>query len=121
MRVTTERTERTERTEKGRAAVLSVLSVFSCPLLRPHRATPGRASRRRRPAARRHPAGFLGPHPNFKGDVEFQFDEVISEGSAPDQGAGTGGLEKLIILSPTVEIPSVSWRRTKIAVHPDEG
>jgi hypothetical protein len=46
---------------------------------------------------------------------------VISEGSAPNQGTGTGDLEKLIILSPSVKVPSVSWKRTKLAVHPDEG
>ena len=43
----------------------------------------------------------LASIPNFKGDVEFQFDEVISEGGSPNQGAGTGDLEKLVILSPT--------------------
>ena len=42
----------------------------------------------------------LASIPNFKGDVEFQFDEVISEGGSPNQGAGTGDLEKLVILSP---------------------
>jgi hypothetical protein len=58
---------------------------------------------------------------DFKGDVEFQFDEVISEGGSPNQGAGTGDLEKLVILSPTVKVPSVAWRRSKIGVKPDEG
>jgi hypothetical protein len=59
--------------------------------------------------------------PGFKGDVEFQFDEVVSEGASPSQGAGTGDLEKLVILSPTLKVPSVSWRRSKIVVHPEEG
>ncbi len=59
--------------------------------------------------------------PDFSGDVEFSFDEVISEGSSPSQGTGTGDLEKLVILSPTKEIPEVRWRRNRITVRPDEG
>jgi hypothetical protein len=59
--------------------------------------------------------------PDFRGDVEFSFDEVISEGSSPSQGTGTGDLEKLVILSPTKEIPEVRWRRNRITVRPDEG
>ena len=57
----------------------------------------------------------------FSGDVEFRFDEVISEGGSPNQGTGTGALEKLVILSPTVRVPDVRWRRTRITVKPDEG
>jgi hypothetical protein len=53
--------------------------------------------------------------------VEFRFDEVISEGGSPNQGTGTGDLERLVILSPTVRVPHVRWRRTKITVAPDEG
>ena len=59
--------------------------------------------------------------PNFKGEVEFQFDQVVSEGSSPNQGTGSGDLEKLIILSPTTRVPHVSWRRDRITVKPDEG
>lgn len=59
--------------------------------------------------------------PDFKGDVEFRFDEVISEGGTPSTGAGTGDLEKLVILSPTDRVPDVEWRRTRITVRPDEG
>jgi hypothetical protein len=59
--------------------------------------------------------------PDFSGDVEFLFDEVISEGSSPNQGAGTGDIEKLVILSPTKEIPEVRWRRNRITVRPEEG
>jgi hypothetical protein len=57
----------------------------------------------------------------FKGVAEFQFDEVISEGSSPSRGEGTGDLEKLVILSPTTRIPDVSWRRSRITVRPQEG
>jgi hypothetical protein len=59
--------------------------------------------------------------PNFKGDVEFRFDEVISEGGSPNQGTGTGDLEKLILLSPTTRVPHVNWRRNRITVSPAEG
>ncbi len=59
--------------------------------------------------------------PDFDGSVEFMFDEVISEGSSPSQGAGTGDLERLVILSPTQEVPEVRWRRNRITVRPEEG
>ena len=58
---------------------------------------------------------------DFSGSVEFRFDEVISEGGTPNQGTGTGDLEKLFILSPTVRVPQVRWRRNRISVEPDEG
>ena len=57
----------------------------------------------------------------FRGDAEFQFDEVVSEGGAPNRGEGTGGLEKLVILSPSTRVPEVSWRRNRITVRPREG
>jgi hypothetical protein len=57
----------------------------------------------------------------FKGVAEFQFDNVISEGGTPNRGEGTGGLEKLVILSPTTRVPEVSWKRTRITVRPKEG
>lgn len=59
--------------------------------------------------------------PGFKGDVEFRFDEVVSEGGSPNLGTGTGDLEKLIILSPSTRVPTVRWRRNRITVHPAEG
>jgi hypothetical protein len=58
---------------------------------------------------------------DFDADVEFIFDEVVSEGGSPSQGAGTGDLERLVILSPTTEVPRVRWRRNRITVRPDEG
>ena len=58
--------------------------------------------------------------PGFKGEVEFQFDEVISEGSA-STGTGTGELERLVILSPTDKVAKVRWRRSRITVEPDGG
>ncbi|HEX6104670.1 MAG TPA: Ig-like domain-containing protein [Gemmatimonadales bacterium] len=59
--------------------------------------------------------------PDFEGEVEFRFDEVVSEGGAPSQGSGTGDLERLVILSPTTRVPEVRWRRSRITVKPDEG
>jgi hypothetical protein len=58
---------------------------------------------------------------DFDDDVEFVFNEVISEGGSPSQGTGTGDLERLVILSPTREVPKVRWRRNRITVRPDEG
>ncbi len=59
--------------------------------------------------------------PGFKGDVEFVFDEVVAEGSSPNFGLGTGDLERLVILSPSRQVPVVRWRRSRITVHPREG
>lgn len=47
----------------------------------------------------------------FDDEVEFQFDEVISERSG-------SGLENLILLSPRPEELRVSWKRTRITVKP---
>jgi hypothetical protein len=76
----------------------------------------------------REPPRLIGSRPEslatlrgFDGAAEFQFDEVISEGGAPNRGEGTGGLEKLVILSPTTRVPQVDWRRTRITVRPREG
>ncbi len=63
----------------------------------------------------------LASIPDFKGEVEFRFDDVVSEGGSPNQGAGTGDLEKLVIVSPTVRVPQVRWRRNRITAKPDEG
>ena len=59
--------------------------------------------------------------PGFKGEAEFRFDEVISEGGSPNQGTGSGDLEKLLIVSPTTRVPKVTWRRDRITVRPNEG
>jgi hypothetical protein len=59
--------------------------------------------------------------PDFEGDVEFRFNEVISEGGTPNFGLGTGDLEKLVILSPSLAVPEVRWKRTRITVRPREG
>jgi hypothetical protein len=59
--------------------------------------------------------------PDFGDAAEFLFDEVISEGTSPNQGLGTGDLERLIILSPSEEVPRVGWKRNRITVKPKEG
>lgn len=61
---------------------------------------------------------------DFDGEVEFQFDETVSEGSSPNFGLGTGDLERLIVLSPVRErdeVPRVRWRRSRITVTPRDG
>ncbi len=63
----------------------------------------------------------LASLPGFDGNVEFRFDEVVSEGSTPSTGSGTGDLERLVILSPSNRVPDVSWKRSRITVRPAEG
>lgn len=59
--------------------------------------------------------------PDFDGEVEFRFNEVISEGGTASQGTGMGDLERLVVLSPTTRVPEVRWRRNRITVRPREG
>jgi hypothetical protein len=58
---------------------------------------------------------------DFDDEVEFEFDEVVSEGSAPNFGLGTGDLERLILLSPDSLVPKIGWHRNRITVRPREG
>jgi hypothetical protein len=58
--------------------------------------------------------------PDFRGSAVFQFSEVISEGT-PNIGLGTGALERLFLLSPTEQVPSVRWQRRQVSVRPREG
>ena len=50
----------------------------------------------------------------FDDDLEFQFNEVISERSG-------AGLQNLILVSPRSEQIRVSWKRTRVTVHPKGG
>jgi hypothetical protein len=59
--------------------------------------------------------------PNFNGDLEIQFDEVIDEQAAGGGGAAMSGLEKQILLSPVRGPVKVSWHRTRVTVRPKEG
>ena len=63
----------------------------------------------------------LGVYPDFHGRVEFIFNEVVSEGSSPNLGLGSGTLERLLILSPSDEVPKISWRRNRVTLRPREG
>ncbi len=63
----------------------------------------------------------LGSYPDWDRDVEFLFDEVVSEGSSPNFGLGTGDLERLVLLSPSKGVPRVAWKRSRITIRPREG
>lgn len=95
---------------------LSVLSA--CARIEPPPGGPPDAAPPRLVATR--PDSFVRLTP-FKGAAEFQFDEVVSEGGTPNRGEGTGGLERLVILSPSNRVPEVRWRRNRITVRPREG
>lgn len=59
--------------------------------------------------------------PDFKGTVDLQFDETVSEGGTPSLGTGTSDLERLIILSPSDNVPNIGWHRSWLSVKPKEG
>ncbi|MGH7592921.1 MAG: Ig-like domain-containing protein [Gemmatimonadales bacterium] len=67
------------------------------------------------------PADSVCALPGFRGTAEFFFDEVVSEGSQPNFGYGTGDLEKLILFSPDTTVPRVGWHRNHISVRPRHG
>src|SRR6266550_8585089 len=59
--------------------------------------------------------------PNFHGDANIQFDEVIDE-MAGGGGAGTmSPLDKQVLLSPVAGTVKVNWHRTRVSVKPKEG
>lgn len=101
----------------GRAAAVLPL-LIACARMEPPPGGPPDVSPPQ--LVRTNPDSFVSI-PDFGSDVEFVFDEVVSEGSSPNQGTGSGDIEKLVILSPTREIPKVRWRRNRITVRPDEG
>lgn len=63
----------------------------------------------------------LGIYPRFDGDAAFVFNEVVAEGTSPNFGFGNGDLEKLVVLSPSENVPHVHWKRSRITVKPKEG
>jgi len=95
-----------------------LLGVVACARIG---APPGGPPDRRAPLLKSTTPDSLRVLPDFKGNVEFTFDEVVSEGGSPNFGLGTGGLEKLVLLSPSAEVPVVRWKRDRITVHPREG
>ena len=131
---TTEKAERTDGKSPGRSfaalrmttfsttSVFSVFSLFSalsaCARIEPPPGGPPDRAPPRLIATR--PDSFARLTA-FKGVAEFQFDEVVSEGGSPNRGEGTGGLERLVILSPSKRVPEVRWRRNRITVRPQEG
>jgi len=58
--------------------------------------------------------------PDWRGNAVFQFDEVITELTGGGRRGG-GGLDRLVLLSPTTEPVEVSWHRREIHVRPEEG
>ena len=126
---TAERAERTGQslrasTARGGRRRLSALSAFSavsalsCARIEPPPGGPPDIAPPRLVSTR--PDSFARI-PGFKGHAEFRFYEVLSEGSSPNQGTGTGDLEKLVLLSPSTRVPEVSWHRDRITVRPSEG
>ncbi|HEX2248709.1 MAG TPA: Ig-like domain-containing protein [Gemmatimonadales bacterium] len=121
-----EKADKAERADrKNSSAALSALSALSvlsalsaCARIEP---PPGGPPDREPPRLISVRPDSLATLRGFDGVAEFQFDEVISEGGAPNRGEGTGGLEKLVILSPTTRVPQVDWRRSRITVKPSEG
>lgn len=101
-----------------RLPALLLTALLSCARIEPPPGGPPDRAPPRLVAIRPDSLASLGP---FRGVAEFQFDEVISEGGAPNRGEGTGGLEKLVILSPSTRVPEVSWKRSRITVRPREG
>jgi hypothetical protein len=59
--------------------------------------------------------------PDFDGNVEFIFDETVSEGSQPNLGRGNGDLERMVLISPSAGVPKVGWERSRITVRPRDG
>ncbi len=139
----TQRTQRTQKTQRSLASLgmtsisnphihrsisivhvpyvlclLGVFCVLSCARMEP---PPGGPPDRTPPRLIAVRPDSMARIPGFKGQVEFQFDEVVSEGGTPSTGQGTGDLEKLIILSPSDRVPQVSWKRSRITVKPAEG
>lgn len=98
--------------------IAAILAIASCAKIEP---PPGGPPDRDPPVLLSTRPESTAVIPNFKGAVEFRFDEVISEGGQASQGLGTSDLERLIILSPTANVPKVGWRRTALSVEPREG
>jgi hypothetical protein len=103
---------------KALSAALTAVGALSCARVEPPPGGPLDAIPPRLVGTRPDSLAVL---PDFSGDVEFVFDEVVSEGGQPSQGFGTGDLERLVLLSPSNRVPEVRWHRSRITVRPREG
>ena len=108
----------------GKCRYLSLLTSYLLPVLvgcARVQAPPGGPTDLAPPELAGKTPDSLAALPDFEGEVEFRFNEVISEGATPNFGLGTGDLEKLVMLSPSRAVPQVHWKRTRITVRPREG
>ena len=101
-----------------RALAGAVLCLVACARIEPPPGGPPDTAPPRLESSSPEPMASL---PDFDGEVEFRFNEVISEGGTASQGTGLGDLERLVVLSPTTRVPEVRWRRNRITVRPREG
>jgi len=101
-----------------RLAALAALALAACAKIEP---PPGGPKDLLPPGLIATIPDSLAVLPDFSGDVEFVFNETVSEGGSPNMGLGTGDLERLIILSPTEQVPRVRWKRSRVTVRPREG
>ncbi len=107
------------RLMRGRqVAALVALAVLACAKIEP---PPGGPPDTQPPGLVATVPDSLAVLPEFSGDVEFIFNETVSEGGSPNMGLGTGDLEKLVILSPSERNPKVRWKRSRVTVRPAEG
>jgi hypothetical protein len=110
-----------ERSEKSFLTVLTVLTVLpfsGCARMGP---PPGGPPDKAPPTLVSTYPESLGVYPGFKGSVDFQFDETLSEGGTPNLGTGTSELERLVLVSPSQKVPDVGWHRSRLSVKPGEG
>lgn len=100
------------------AVTLAALALLGCAKIEP---PPGGPPDTRPPGLAAALPESLAVLPDFSGEVEFLFNETVSEGNSPNMGIGTGDLEQLVILSPTERVPKVRWKRSRVTVQPAEG
>ena len=59
--------------------------------------------------------------PDFHGDAQIQFDDVIDEMAGGGGAGSVSGLAKLVLLSPVAGRVKVGWHRTRVSIKPKEG
>lgn len=99
-------------------ALLALPALLSCARIEP---PPGGPVDRQAPRILSIFPDSMASVPGFDRDVTFTFNETVSEGGSPSEGLGTGDLERLVLLSPTENVPVVRWKRDRITVRPKEG